>query len=885
MRWWQIGKRRADLDREMQSDLELEEEEQRERGLSEEDARYAARRAFGNTTVIHGETRETWGGTSVEHLWQDIHFAFRQVIKNKRFAGLYILTLALGIGATAAMFTIVDHIILRPVPYRDPNRLMVISESDGRGTVAYLAPWLDVEQWIKHNRSFQQIAFSSGMFGRNYLEGKTAALRIHCEQISPNLFEVLGVQPTLGRGFILEAPSSGAHENLAKIVLSDAVWKEAFGGDRAVIGQEAKINDTSYTVVGVMPPGFRYPNGIALTSEVWTAIQLGERDKDPRSANYQAIGRLRPGVTAKAASAEMSLIQSRAAAIYTDPASRQGRSAIKIESYSDWLVSAGLRKALLALLAASGLFWLIAAMNGTNLLLARCVSRQREIAMRTALGASRFRVVQQIMVEGLALSATAALVGLILALGSIKLLTHELSHYLPVPSSAKPNGSVLLGLLVLTGISGILSSIWPTVLAVRAPIESALKSSGMQVGLSRQHHQLRSALVAAEVAMSLVLLTACGLLLQTVYSLRQVSLGYRTDHIIVADLDIPAFRFAGRNMTQTLYEPMLERMLKLRGVESAGLVSEVPLSKTRAIHLEIRMNGTPIVTLMKAVSPGMQQVFQFHMAAGRFFDSGDTVTSQPVVVVNRAFAKLYAPDKHDPSRILGAQLLNLRENTPMQIVGILDDERQSNVADAAQPEIEVAIPQLTPDSAFYAAMDGTTMDVVVRTGHPISEMVPEMRRVLRQASPEFQDAPITTMDEIVADSYGSQRLAAHILEFFGAGALFLSMTGLYGLLAYLVTQRTRELGVRIALGASVANVVWLVMQQACVMLLAGVAVGWALARAAAGLLRGFTYGVSVHDGFTLVGAVVLLMGSGLIAAFIPAWRASQLDPVEALRSE
>ena len=885
MRWWQIGKRRADLDRELQSDLELEEEEQRERGLSEENAPYAARRAFGNTTVIREQTREAWGGTSVERLWQDIHFAFRQVSKNKRFAAIYILTLALGIGAPAAMFTIVDGVILRPVPYKDPNRLMAISESNGRGTVAWLAPWLDIEQWMKRNRSFQQIGFSTGMFGRNYLEGKTAALRIHCEQISPNLFEVLGVQPALGRGFILETPSFGAHENVGKIVLSDAVWKEAFGGDRTIIGQGVKINDASYTVVGVMPPGFRYPNGVALTSEVWTAIQLGERDKDPRSANYQAIGRLRPGVSAKAASVEMSVIQSQAAAVYTDPNSRQGRSAIKVESYSDWLVNAGLRKALLALLAASGLLWLIAAMNGTNLLLARCVSRQREIAMRTALGASRLRVVQQMMVEGLALSATAALVGSALALGSIKLLAHELSQYLPVASPAKPNGSVLLGLLVLTVVSGILSAIWPTISAVRTPVESALKSGGMQTGLSRQHHQLRSALVSAEVAMSVVLLAACGLLLQTIYSLRRVPLGYRTDHIIVADLDIPAFRFAGRNMTQTLYEPMLERMLKLRGVESAGLVSEVPLSKTRAIRLEIRMNGSPIVALMKAVSPGMQQVFQFHMAAGRFFNSGDTATSQPVVVVNHAFARLYAPDKHDPSAILGTQLLNLRENIPMEIVGILDDERQSNVADAAQPEVEVAIPQLTPDSAFYMAMDGTTMDVAVRTGFPISEMVPELRSILRQASPEFQNATVTTMEEVVADSYGSQRLAAHILEIFGGAALLLSMTGLYGLLAYLVTQRTRELGVRIALGAGVANVVWLVMRQACVMLLVGVAVGWALALASVGLLRGFVYGVSVHDGFTLVGAVVLLVACGLMAAFLPAWRASQVDPVEALRSE
>src|ERR1700677_3324518 len=416
----------------------------------------------GEKPVVEDVARETWGLLWLERLGQDFRYSLRQIRRSPAFAAMVIGTLALGIGAAAAMFTIVDHVLLRPVAYRDPDQLVVISESDGKGTAAWLAPWLDIEQWMKQSRSFEQIAFSTGMFGRNFLEGNTAALKIQGEQISSNLFAVLGVQPALGRGFIPEAPGFGAGNNAGTIVLSDAVWQEAFGGDPRILGQQVKINDASYTVVGVMPPGFRYPDGAALAGEVWTAIQLGEKDKDSRSASYQVIGRLRQGVTAKTAGAEMSLIQKRVAAGYTDPNVRQGRSAISIKKYGNWLVDADLRKALFALLAASGALWLIASMNGTNLLLARSMSRQREIAMRGAVGASRWRVVQQMMVEGMILSGAAALLGFALALGSVKMLAHELSQHLPVAAPARPDASILVVLLGLTVFSAMLSTAWPT---------------------------------------------------------------------------------------------------------------------------------------------------------------------------------------------------------------------------------------------------------------------------------------------------------------------------------------------------------------------------------------------------------------------------------------
>jgi ABC-type antimicrobial peptide transport system permease subunit len=354
---------------------------------------------------------------------------------------------------------------------------------------------------------------------------------------------------------------------------------------------------------------------------------------------------------------------------------------------------------------------------------------------------------------------------------------------------------------------------------------------------------------------------------------------------VVADLDIPSFRFAGRSMNQTLYGPLLERVQHLPGVECAGLMSTVPLGTNFTIRFQMEMNGYAIVAFLKAVTPDIQRVFGFKMAAGRYFSADDTATSQATVVVNEAFARLYTPDKHNPNAVLGAKLLNMRPNTPTRIVGILDDTHQRSVADASMPEVEIDLPQITPDATFYSVLEGIAMDLAVRSDRPASEMIPELRDVLRQASPEFAQSNITTMDQIVEDSYGSQRLAAHLLEIFGCSALLLCVAGLYGLLAYVVTQRTREMGVRIALGARRGNLLWLVMRQAGLMVLAGVLVGSGLAYASSRLLRGFLYGVNAHDGWTLTLAAILLFLSGMLAAYVPARRASRVDPMTALRAE
>ena len=373
---------------------------------------------MGNLPLAKDVTRETWGWVWLERLGQDARYALRQMRRSPGFAATAIGTLALGIGAAAAMFTVVDHVLLRALPYKDAGRLVQLQEGGRDAKTFFYTPWVDLAQWREENRSFEEMAFSTGMSGRTYLAGNSAALLVGGTEVSPNLFAMLGVNAALGRGLIAEPPGFGAVKNAGTIVLSDAVWRSAFGGDKNIVGRVVRLNDKPYTVAGVMPAGFRYPLDRGANGQVWTAIELGAKDqgRDYDSEHYEVMARLRRGVKLETAIAEMATIQKRVAAQYQDAELRDDHRVVQVERYGDSLIDTNVKKALLALLAAAGVLWLIASVNVTNLLLARSMARQREIAMRGALGASRGRVMQQMIVEGLVLSGCAAVLGTGLAL-------------------------------------------------------------------------------------------------------------------------------------------------------------------------------------------------------------------------------------------------------------------------------------------------------------------------------------------------------------------------------------------------------------------------------------------------------------------------------------
>ena len=909
MSWWRwFGSRRGDpeadkleLDAEIEAHLAMAAADARSRGLDDATAQREAQREFGNVALVKDVTREAWGWVWLERVQQDLKYALRQMSKSKGFAIAVIGTLALGIGAATAMFTVVDHVLLRPLPYADVSRLVEIYENSGSGDDRSPSTYLDIAAWREQAKSFDEIAFYSNRNGRSFAEGKDATTQVAFMLVSGNLFRTLGVSPQLGVGLKDRPESFAKRGDDRTLVMSDSAWRTLFGADRGILGKTVRVNGEPYTVVGVMPRGFSFPFGSGMffpfgseLPQMWAPVVLGAKDQERTyDSRYNPIARLRRGVAPAQAAAEMETIQARVALGYEDPEWRADVNHARLEKYGASDVPKETTKALLALTAAAGLLWLIACLNATNLLLARASARQREMAMRGALGASRWRLMQQLILEGLVLSEMAAVLGAGLALGSILFFHHMLMEQLPFAAPSTVSWRVLAVLVGLTLVSAVVSSAWPAVLAAKSPIERALRQGGQQSGATRSQHRVRSGLVIAEIALSLALLAACGLLLRTIYALRHVPLGFRTDHILVANMQVPTYKFAQVNAATSVYEPLLVRVQHMPGIDAAGLMTQVPLGHTFQVHLSLRGDSgkgeNTVISQFKAVSPELQKVFGFQMLKGRYFNAGDTASSEPVVVVNRAFARAFDPHEQDAGKVIGKKLVSLSpkgtEGKPTTIIGVLDDFHQYRVSEPSEPEVQVIPAQVSPESGYYTVLEGIAMDLAVRTRRSPSQVIPELRAALKQASPELAESKFTTMDQIVEDSYGSQMLAARLLEIFAGSALLLCVAGLYGLLAYVVSQRTREMGVRFALGAQRGDVLWLVMRQAGVLVVWGVALGMGMAFAAGKLVRSYLYGVSAHDGWTLAGVAVLLMLSGAVAAYLPARRAAEVNPVEALRVE
>ena len=885
---------KSDLDAEIAAHLALAAADKSDRGADPATARYEAEKEFGNIALIKDVARAMWGWLWLDALRQDAAGALRQLRRTPRFSITVIATLAFGIAAATAMFTVLDQVLLKPLPYAHPERLVVVDEADIHGKTGTFqgAPYLDLRTWQRDNQTFEQIAYYIVGSKGNFLDGKTGSLEVFLANVSPNFFRTLGVQPGLGHGFDEDVDPFADGKNANMIVLSDAAWRQMYAGDPSILGKNVLLDGQPYSVIGVMPRGFSF-GGQQNWNQVWTIVQLNTADRvrGDRARNYTVIGRLKAGVKLAAAEADLRTLQARVAKSFVDPDLRETQGSVIIHRYVDSLVDADLKKGLTTLMAAAAVLWLIACVNATNLFLVRATVRQREIAVRGALGASPLRIMQQLFFEGLVLSGAASLLGSLLALAAIGIFAKQIPSHFPVVISASVDMTILYALLGLTLFTTAVSSAWPSFLAAHKPIEPALRQGALQSGTNRRQHRMRSSLVIAEIAMSLVLLVACGLLLRTIYALRHLPLGFRTDHIIVANLTIPSYRFLHRNITTELYQPLLERVQHLPGVQAATLMTEVPLGQTFHSVLALKGKGfgshrnenKAITSNFRAASPETQQVFGFSILRGRYFNSQDTAGSKPVAVVNPSFARLYAPDPQNLNSVLGMHLLNMRQNEPVEVVGVQDDARQDSIM-RPEPEVEICITQITPDSNAYMVV-GKAMDLALRTTRPLASIAPELRTLLRQASPELANATFTSMDQVVAESYGSQTLAAHLLELFGGTALLLCVAGIYGLLTYVVAQRTREIGLRIALGAQRRQALWLVFRHAGVLVFSGVSLGAVLTLASARLVRGFLYGVPEHDLRTLTMVTLILIVSGSLAAYLPARTAARVDPIEALRAE
>jgi putative ABC transport system permease protein len=894
---FRFARRKEELDEELRAHLQMAVSDRVERGETADEARQNAMREMGNLPLIEDVTRSMWGGVWLERVLQDVRYALRQIRRAPGFAITVVTTLALGLGATVAMYTVVDRVLLRPLPYQNSGELVKVTEVGKDGELGWGNAFLDIAEWQARSQRLKSIAYydvEGGPAHLDFLEGNDGSIGVADGTVSANLFSMLGVHAATGRTFLEGENGAARQEDAHTILLSDAIWRNAFGADPHILGRTVKVSGEVYTVIGVMPRSFVFPFGLEHPM-VWTPLIPSSADKvrtKHETPHYETIARLTPGASVAAAAREMNDIQRDVAAQYTDLDNRDHVSSVRVKRYEDTLVDDSVRKSLLALGGASVVLWLIACVNVTSLLLARATSRQREIAVRGALGAGRGRLVQQLLIEGLMLSGVASLLGIVLAMLTLRIFEHGLQTQFSIYTILTPNLRVLGVLLVLTVISALASSVWPAIAAARAPIEPALRQGAVQSGTGRTQHRLRAVLVVAEIAMSLTLLVACGLLLRTIYTLRHVPLGFRTDHVMVASMTIPNYKYVGRDLYKDLYGPLLERVQNLPGVESASLMTEVPLGKTFHMVFSFGDDGksaadirrSKIRAQARAVTPEVQKVFQFRMLKGRFFNEEDTATSLPVVIVNREFIREYQGEDSDPGKFLGTPLMNFRDGKQAVVVGVLSEERQDGIMEPSLPELEVCMPQITPGSAFYPPT-GMAMDIAVRTQRNPASLTPELRDLMRKASPELANSSFTTMEQVVEDSYGSQQLASRLLEIFGGTALVLCIAGIYGLLAYLVTQRTRELGIRLALGAQRSRVMAMVLWHAAGMLLCGLGVGLMLAYMSAQLLHTLLYGVTVHDPWTMAAVTLMLLAGGLAAAYVPARRAAGVDPMEALRSE
>jgi predicted permease len=819
----------------------------------------------------------------IEIAAKDLHFAFRQACKAPGFALSTVLTLTLGIGTALAMFAIVYGVLLQPLPFPNARQLVQPIAIDAKGEEDFGAPYANIQQWQSALQQSAEIAYSNDTLG--ILDTPAGALLVSNISGSSNLLPMLGVQPMIGRGFLAEEQKD---ERSQVALLSYGLWREAFGGDRNVLGKAVHIAGEPYIVVGVMPPRFEYPLDEP-RAEVWTP--LAESKLLPSNVpnfygTFHPILRVNDSphsgeMQAGEIQALLSTVQeriARAAKPGTEVAER-----VRLVSLRDSTV-ADARPALTALEIAVALVWLIACCNVAGLLLARIAARRTEIAVRDALGAGRMRIVCQFLTESLLLSATGAACGLGLAMLILQSFRHMLEKTLPLAKNIHLSWPACATLVGLTLLTGFVFGLFPALVAARMPMEQGLKSGGRTAGANRDQNRVRGLLMTSEIALSLVLLVGAGLMMRTIYSLRHVPLGFRTDHIVLTDLTAPGYAYSGRNINTAAWNPLLDRVRQLPGVQSSALSTVMPIR--HPVELLTVVYATPwtktdVGAAVRAASPELMRVLGIQMRAGRFFTANDTADSMPVAVVNQTFADRFLGG-NDP---VGKQIRFGRVAQSATIVGVLQDVHQLAIAAPSEPEFYVCMSQLKPDSALYPALIGRYIQLAVRTQTDPGAIIPELRSAIHDENPNLAVGNFITMDQAMEDSIGGQRLAAEVIGTFGCLALLITIVGLYGLLSYAVAQRTQEIGIRMALGADRSRVTRMVMGQALVLLGAGVVAGLALAIWSSRLLHSLLYGVQQHDAWTLVLAPGVLVLFGGIAAFIPARRAASIDPMRALRTE
>ncbi len=828
----------------------------------------------------------------MQSLLYDLRHALRQLRRTPGLALLAIFTLALGVGANTAIFTVIESVLLRPLPYTPGNRMVYIgppADKPGFGSTS----WLDYRDIRSQSKLLRDSAGYSE--DASVLELQDSSQTVSTPHVTANLFPLLGVRPLLGRTF---TEAEGQTGGPLVVVLSENLWRETFHSDPGIVGRAVKINGQARTVVGVMPRSFRFPEelGPDLAKGAWMPLQpTPEMLKDRGYDFFNIVGELRPGVTVAQAQQELD-------AIAAHIPRQASESAIKFSVYAYQEVLTGpVRPVLYALFAALALVLLIACANVSNLLIARCLGRQQEFAVRAALGAHRMRLIRQMLSEGLALSLLGCGTGVLLAQLAMAGIHKLPQDTIPRGDTIAIRWTMVLVLAAVAILTTVLSSLLPALLVARTHPQAALQAASRGVGSRSVGGKLSGALVASEVALSTLLLVGTGLLFHTLWNLEQSRLGFETANItsfLAMPADSAGFSAmavsedtanAPPSVATLTYQPVLERMRQVPGVVSAALATAPPLAGMD-LGSSFDIVGQPSDPATRpharvsAVSGDYARTLGTPVMRGRMITDDDVASSPFVTVVNEVLAKKYFPGK-DP---LGQQISLGGEQTgmikPFTIVGVLGDQVDRSVGGEIQPFILLSQQQIPTTSLFYQALLKTMVSFVVKTQGNIP-VATEMRSVFHEVAPGFALDNFRTMQQAVEENTFSQRLGLYLVASFAGLAVMMVIAGLYGVLSQLVSYRRREIGVRMALGATRQSVAQMVLRQGSILIGAGLAVGLLLAFASGRLIRSFLYQVHPLDVWTYLMVALVLPVIGLVAAVLPARKAASIQPMQALRED
>jgi len=802
----------------------------------------------------------------------DLRFALRQLRKSPGFTLIAVITLALCIGANTAIFSVVNAVLLRPLPYPHSEQLVRVFGSQPQLALAPSSP-ANFLEWKEENQVFERIGTYVGQ-GFNLLGGDKPE-RVIGARVSADLLPLLGVQPALGRLFTNDEDQEGRGQ---VVIVSHDFWRSRFGGGPNIVRQTITLNDRPYTVIGVMPPGFAFPS---TRTQVWVPIAFNAAERKTRDTNFiDVIARLKPGVSIEQARANMNAVARSQTERY--PKTNTGVG-VKVVSLQEHIVG-NVRPMLVVLLGAVAFVLLIACANVANLLLARAAARQREMAIRGALGASRSRVVRLLLTESVLLAVVGGAFGLLLAFWSLGLLVSLKPANLPRLAEIGVDRTVFLFTLAVSVVTGLLFGVAPALQVSKMDLNEGLKESSLGGTDSPRRHRLRALLVVSEVALSLVLLVGAGLMIRSFSRLLAVDPGFKADHVLTAFVSLPVSKYPKREEQTAFFDRLLERLRNVPGVSAAGLVTDIPLYGGSSTGFDVdgrpeALPGQRPMTDYRLINADYFAAMGMKLVKGRAFSRYDTEAAPGVVIINETMAtRFFAGEDPIGRRLdLSGDPKDLRD-----IVGVVGDVRNYGVDEEVKPEVYVPFLQSAPD---YLSGVVSAVTIVVRSAIEPTALAAALREQVQALDKDQPVSELRTMEWYLADYMAQRRFNMLLLGAFAGVALVLAAVGIYGVIAYTVTQRTHEMGIRIALGAKGGDILRLVFRNAMATTLTGIALGLSAAFALTRLLRSLLYQVSPTDPVVFAAIPLLLLSVAVIATYLPARRATLVDPIEALRAE